>query len=276
MKSTAILVSKNDDYGKNLHARVVMSLTSLINNHDEVILVDWKTKNKNSIISNIKNKIPHSKKLKCIEVSDIFLQKKFPQISNYNIIESIGRNIGIRRAENEIIVSTNVDIITEPIDFKNLNKQSFYTVARRDVEENIHLGFNDYKSLYSFLLENKDKFPPKNKIFDENDKWSLVVCCGDYQVGYKNIWENIRGFEESIFFGCGIDSNVMKKASFYSKLEILNAYVFHLNHGKGGYLENNEIIPQISDQEKIIKNFQKTENSENWGMYDEEFEIEII
>ena len=45
MKKTAILTSKNDNYGENLHHRATMCLTSLIEHHDEVIFVDWKTKN---------------------------------------------------------------------------------------------------------------------------------------------------------------------------------------------------------------------------------------
>ena len=62
MKKTAILTSKNDNYGGNLHHRATMCLTSLIENHDEVIFVDWKTKDNNSIINNIKHNLPHHKK----------------------------------------------------------------------------------------------------------------------------------------------------------------------------------------------------------------------
>ena len=51
MKKTAILTSKNDNYGGNLHHRATMCLTSLIEHHDEVIFVDWKTKDGNRITS---------------------------------------------------------------------------------------------------------------------------------------------------------------------------------------------------------------------------------
>ena len=44
MKKSVILTSRNDDYGGNLHKRTTMALTSLIEHHDEVVFVDWKTK----------------------------------------------------------------------------------------------------------------------------------------------------------------------------------------------------------------------------------------
>ena len=64
MKSSVILSSRNDNYGGNLHKRTTMALTSMIENHDEVVFVDWKTKNGEGVISNIKHNLPHTKKLK--------------------------------------------------------------------------------------------------------------------------------------------------------------------------------------------------------------------
>ena len=64
MKKSVILTSRNDNYGGNLHKRTTMSLLSLIENHDEVIFVDWKTKNGEGVISNIKHNLPQNRKIK--------------------------------------------------------------------------------------------------------------------------------------------------------------------------------------------------------------------
>jgi hypothetical protein len=104
MKTSVILTSRDDNYGGNLHRRSSMSITSLIENHDEVIFVDWKTKNGEGLISKIKNDIPHTKKLKWIQVPKEFLIAKYPHFSDYTMIESIGRNVGIKRNENEFII----------------------------------------------------------------------------------------------------------------------------------------------------------------------------
>jgi hypothetical protein len=277
MKTTAILTSKNDNYGGNLHHRAIMCLTSLIENHDEVIFVDWRTKDNNSIINNIKYKLPHTKKLKSIQVSKEFLQEKYPSISRYSMIESIGRNVGIRRADGDYIISTNIDIISSPINHSILNEDIFYTVPRRDIDENFHLGLNSFSKLYETIWNNRDSYQQKNKIMGNSDVWSLINCCGDYQIGHRNVWEKMRGFEESILFGCGIDTNVMKKASFFSQIKTLDEhYVFHLNHGKSSDKDEDEELAPMSNQESIIQKFTNTENNDNWGMSNENLPIEII
>jgi hypothetical protein len=276
MKKTVVLTSRNDDYGGNLHKRTTMALTSLIEHHDEVIFVDWKTVNGEGVISNIKHNLPRTGKLKYVQVPKEFLKEKYSHISNYTIIESIGRNIGIRRATNDYIISTNIDIVTTPLDDSILNENTFYTVPRRDVDESFHLSFSNYQSLYNSLWENRDGYSPKERFETDDDKWSLINCCGDYQIGHKNVWNQMKGFEESVLFGCGIDTNVMKKASFYSDIKVLDHYVFHLNHGKGGNRDEDESVPPMSDQNEIIRDFTQTSNSENWGMYNEDLPIEII
>ena len=253
-----------------------MSLLSLIENHDEVIFVDWKTKNGEGVISNIKHNLPQTGKLKYIQVPKEFLKEKYPEIADYSMIESIGRNIGLRRASHDYIISTNIDIVTTPIEDSILKEDVFYTVPRRDVDESFHLSFNDYNSLYKSLWDNRDGYRTKERFKSETDKWSLINCCGDYQIGHKNIWNQMKGFEESILFGCGIDTNVMKKASLYSNIQVLDHYIFHLNHGKSGDRDEDELVPPMSDQNSIIRDFTNTSNPDDWGMYNENLPIELI
>lgn len=276
MKKSVILTSRNDNYGGNLHKRTTMVLLSLIENHDEVIFVDWKTKNGEGVISNIKHNLPQTGKLKYIQVPKEFLKEKYPEIADYSMIESIGRNIGLRRASHDYIISTNIDIVTTPLDDSILKEDVFYTVPRRDVEESFHLSFDDYQKLYSHLILNKDSFRAKERLESETDKWSLINCCGDYQIGHKNIWNQMKGFEESILFGCGIDTNVMRKASFYSNIQVLDHYIFHLNHGKSGDRDEDESVPPMSDQNSIIRDFTNTSNPDDWGMYNEDLPTELI
>ena len=40
MKLSAVVVTRNDDYGGNLNDRAIYCLNSLVNTFDEVILVD--------------------------------------------------------------------------------------------------------------------------------------------------------------------------------------------------------------------------------------------
>jgi hypothetical protein len=276
MRSSVVILTKNDDYGGNLFHRATMCINSLVENFDEVIVVDWKTQNNNSLISNIINKIPHEGKIKSIEVDKLLLQEKYPHLYQYKILDSIGRNIGIRRSTGDWIISTNIDIVTTPIDLSKLKTNTFYTSSRRDVAEHIHLNFENYESLKKFLWEKRDSFVDKPLIHNSSDRWSLVVCCGDFQAGTRDTWFRTKGFEESILHGCGIDSNIMKKASKVGSIEFIPYYHFHLNHNKHGILDAEEIQPPMSDQQEIIQNFEHTTNTENWGMFDEDFKIMVI
>jgi hypothetical protein len=55
------------------------------------------------------------------------------------MIESISRNIALRRTQNDYVISTNIDIVTTPLNNSALQENVFYTVPRRDVEESLHL-----------------------------------------------------------------------------------------------------------------------------------------
>lgn len=276
MKSSVVILTKNDNYGGNLSHRAKMCVNSLVENFDEVVIVDWKTRERKTLLSTFIDEVPHIGKIKSIEVSNDILKEKYPHLYQWNILEAVGRNIGIRRSTGDWIASTNVDIVTTPLDLNQLNPNEFYTSSRRDIDENFHLSVNDYPTLKSILWENRNSYHDKPIVQNSSDIWSLVVCCGDFQIGTRDVWMKFKGFEESVLFGCGIDSNIMKKASYHSEIKILPYYVFHLNHGKGGERFDGEQTPPMSNQHSIIQDFTQTTNSEEWGLINENFITEII
>lgn len=276
MKTSVVILAKNDNYGGNLTHRAKMCINSMVENFDEVVVVDWKTRNRNTLLSTIIDEIPHIGKIKSVEVSGELLKEKYPHLYQWNILESIGRNVGIRRTTGDWIASSNIDILTTPLEVSNLNPLSFYTTSRKDIEESFHLEQSNYQNLKSYLWENRNNYLSKPRIDSPMDKWSLVVCCGDFQIGHRDVWYKIKGFEESVLYGCGIDTNIMKKASNHAQIQILDYDVFHLNHGKGGDRFDGEETPPMSNQNSIIRDFVETTNSEDWGLINEDFITEII
>jgi len=276
MRSSVVILTKNDNYGGNLSHRAKMCVNSLVENFDEVVIVDWKTREGKTLLSTFIDEVPRVGKIKSIEVSSDLLKEKYPHFYQWNILEAVGRNVGIRRASGDWIASTNVDIVSTHLDFNNLNPNEFYTSSRRDIDEGFHTQFNNYTDLKTALWNNRDSYHDKPQVHNSTDVWSLVVCCGDFQIGTKKVWEQAKGFEESILFGCGIDSNIMKKASYFSDIKILPYYLFHLNHGKGGERFDGEQTPPMSNQTSIIQDFIETTNPDNWGLNDEDLSIEII
>jgi hypothetical protein len=279
-KISVVVTGRNDDYSGDLEKRMIPSLNSFIEEYEEIIYVDFNSEN-GSFIESIKNKISHKSKLRSITVTP----KDIDNISiNYKnkFIEVLARNIGIRRATGDFILSTNPDIICTYPNINNLDDKTMYVSARRDVPIELYSEFNG--NIKSFLLNKINFFQKKprvvdndgNPIWDPNDRWSVVVCCGDYQLAHKDIWHSIKGFEESAIGRCYADSNLMKKAALngYS-LKELDIPVFHLNHNTPKYIKNDKETPK-NCQVTYVQNFENTSNDNNWGFSNLIFKEEII
>lgn len=280
-KISVVVTGRNDDYSGDLHLRMIPSLNSFIEKYDEIIYVDFNSES-SSFIDNIKNYISHSKKLKSITVSPNDV-KNISSNFEGKFIEVLARNIGIRRATGDYILSSNPDVICDLPNFEDLNNTSMFVAARRDVPIELYTKFN-YDNIKPFLFNNINSFQKKprvvddngNPIWDPNDRWSVVVCCGDYQLAHKNVWYSIKGFEESAIGRCYADSNLMKKAALngYS-LKELDIPVFHLNHNTPKYIKNDKETPK-NCQVTYVQNFKNTSNDNNWGFNNLIFKEEII
>jgi len=270
-KISVVLMGRNDNYGDNLHHRAIHSLVNFITNYDEVIYVDWKSPNEISLIQDIKHYLPQTQKLKIFEVTKNDIIHNNPEYIDYSIVEVLGRNIGIRRASNDWILVSNIDIITPRIEIESYSKNILYTSARKNIPEETHLKFNMTQILNDYLEENHNNFETMPDsvvngvaVWDPGDVWSLVVGCGDCQFAHKDVWYGIKGFEEEAGGRCYADSNIMKKAALNYKIEKCFHPLYHLNHNNNKIKIEGEILP-INDRYHFVNNFTKTTNSENWG-----------
>ena len=270
-KISVVLMGRNDNYGDNLHHRAIHSITNFIINYDEVIYVDWKSPNNISLIQDIKNYLPQTQKLKVFEVTEHDITINNPEYLNYSIVEVLGRNIGIRRASNDWILVSNIDIITPRVDLEQYHKDTLYTSARKNIRESDHLDFSQTQELNDYLENNYHKFETMPDavingmaVWDPGDIWSLVVGCGDFQFAYKDVWYGIKGFEEEAGGRCYADSNVMKKAALKYKINKCTHPLFHLNHNSNKIKIEGEILP-LNNQQQFVTNFEKSTNTNNWG-----------
>jgi len=250
-KISVIVIGKNDDYGGNLSHRFTHCLNILTQSFDEIIYVDWKS-NGRSLIEEVIDNVKKKDNIKSYIVSEQDIQKNNPEYINYSIVEVLARNIGIRRATNDWILVTNVDVLIENFDLSQFNEHTLYTSARIDVPQEFHLNYNDSNELLNSVT---------------GDIWSLVVGCGDFQFAHKNVWHGIKGFEESCGGRCYADSNLMKKGALYFKIEKAKVPLYHLNHGNNKNSLPNEVLP-MNDRFVCVNNFTETLNSENWGWSD--------
>jgi hypothetical protein len=291
MKTSAVIVSRNDNYGGNLIERASYCINSSISTYDEVIYVDWNSEHR-SLLHDIKQNIKFKKNLyhfvidpenaKLLTGGDPHAQK---------CCEVLGRNIGLCRATGDWIVSTNIDIIapekqTLVEKIKTFNENCFYAITRIGVDlstiqdfnsQNGYTEYSEINFIRNFLMSTTIKERNFQEKLFSGDDYSIINCCGDFQIAHRNIWHTIRGMEEELIYPLYADTNVQKKAikhGFQLKA-IYDPPLFHINHGRGGGGFLDGINRKCNDHFRAIINQETTQNSETWGFSNIDIECEL-
>jgi len=291
MKLRAVVVTRNDNYGGDLNDRATYCLNSLINTFDEVILIDWNSPNNRPLLWDIDKNIKFRGNLKHIVITPEVASMLTNEDPHAQVCcETLGRNIGIRRATGDYIISTNIDVIAPRRDQlektinNDLNTNTFYTISRRHIEwkdiEGFHGGerkYDDWEELRNHLIENSEERKYEEKVVDGDD-YSIVNCCGDFQLAHRDIWSEIRGFEEELIYVLYSDTNVQKKAlkHGFELKAIYSPALFHIYHGKGGGGFLDGINRKTNDPYRAIMGQEKTQNSDTWGFGPIEMEYELL
>jgi hypothetical protein len=290
MKIGAVVVGRNDDY-KDIE-RGLIHFKSMLDTFDEVTYVDWNS-DSGSYFWLLKDKLPQTGKLKHFIIPKDVVSQIIPYPEAQKCNEGISRNIGIRRSECDWIVSTNLDIIVptrEQLEntIKNLNKNTFYTISRREAPKELVYkhGHENWKQIQIELNNNLTEPRIFSARVTPNDSFSLINCCGDFQLAHRNIWNSIKGFEENMIYACFVDTNIQKKAVLNGfGLEVLyNPPLFHIEHGayytkEDGTRTSSKTFSGDSkaynDKWRYVEYFTQTENTENWGLGNVDIEYEI-
>ena len=242
MKLSAVVISRNDNYGGNLTERSKYCLNSLVQAFDEVWYIDWNSPT-HSLLYDIYDDIEKTGRLNHIIInSSVAQEMSLYDPETQKCCEVLARNLGICRATGDVIVSTNIDVISptkkQLINFFNnsYNENTFYTISRRALllQDILNFKFNDIEKLHNEL---DDKYPERHlyeKVV-ENDDYSLINCCGDFQVANRKIWHEIRGFEEAMRYCLYTDTNVQKKSLMhgFNLKAVFQPAVFHITHEGG-------------------------------------------
>jgi hypothetical protein len=289
MKISAVIVSRNDGYGGHLNERATYCFNSAIDTYDEVIYVDWNSET-HSLLYDIKDNIQFKGNFKHIVITPeiaSLLTNHDPHAQK--CCEVLGRNIGLRRATGDYLVSTNIDIIHPKRDqleetIAQMDSKTFYTISRRHTDWNMikefhdgEIPFNKWKELREYLIINSEE-----RHFEEvtvsGDDYSIINCCGDYQISSKEVWNTIRGFEEDLIYSLFADTNVQKKAVMHGLglKALYSPALFHIEHGKGGGGFLDGINKKTNDHYRAILYQQETENLESWGFGNTEIEFEVF
>tara|TARA_R110001606_G_scaffold397738_2_gene575071 strand:+ start:118 stop:996 length:879 start_codon:yes stop_codon:yes gene_type:complete len=292
MKIASVTVNRNDGY-KDFE-RGIIHFKSMVETFDEVNYVDWNSPD-GSFIWEIDEKLPKTGRIKHYCIPSSTVNQIIFDANAQKCNEGISRNIAIRRSDADWIVSTNIDVIPPTRRelknlIKTLNKNTFYTVSRREAPKDlIQTNGKSLKNLREALINIPARhFPAK---VSPNDNFSLINCCGDFQIAHKSVWENIKGFEEEMIYACFIDTNIQKKAVINGcNLEVkYEPAIYHMEHGayftkedgtrvndnenKGAYKGDNKAY---NDVYSWVENFTTSKNNKNWGLFNIDIEVEVI
>lgn len=295
MRLSAVIVSRNDNYGGHLNSRATFCLNSMLDSFDEVIYVDWNSPEGKGPLTDDIEIVVNPERLKTIVVTPDDAKRLLGDAyaQSQKCCESLGRNIGIRRATGDYIVSTNIDNICArrsyieeaisqiprdsmatitrsgvPLDFVQKVKSQFGThQATRDMVTLI-AGVGSIRQSAMFHSNSVTKeileSCPKESWFNVG---SVIGNCGDFQIAHRDVWHSIRGFEESqtrrLFSDTLVQIKVIMNGGSVVALNL--PPVYHIDHDKD---------PSHTLNEK--KFYTKTENPETWGFSNENFEIRTL
>lgn len=283
-KITAVICGRNDNYGGFLNERATYSINSILDEVDEVIYVDWNGEDKPlTDVINIKNR----NKLKVIVVSPEKCKELMGE-ENYSrgqkMCEVLARNIGIRRANGDIIISTNPDVIFPKrylIDhmINSLQENEMITLTKHDVElkdldkqfsNNLNVemlpilyGINSIRNriMSPHISINKEIIEKYPKQY-HHTLASIICACGDFQIAHKTMWYKIKGFEESGIKRSYTDTQVQYKVIMAGGTVRASTFppVYHIEHER----DNN---PHLQNSMDMVET---TQNTNNWGFFDKD------
>lgn len=273
-KVSVVLGTRNDGYGDEAEKRFIFSINSMLENYDEVVVTDWNSPGPMTMIESVQEYITKTGRLKEVVVTEDDLRSL-----GYNTVIPISevhcRNIAMRRSSHTIILSSNPDVVpVSPITFP-VEDDRIYITRRRDTWDFKNYSLLEFEEFYNHVKANIYSWEEKPLIPNNSgDKWSKVVCCGDFQLASRNFWFKIRGFEEGMPFRSYSDTNVQLKAHIYGAgVQFSGATICHLNHSSHNMIVGGQEF--LNDDRKWVYEFTETENDDQWGAPDYKFEERV-
>jgi len=282
MKLSAVCCGRNDNYGGHLLESAVYSLNSMLQSFDEVIYVDWNTEEgKKTVAAELESKLTNVDRLRVIEVTPAQVKKIMGDAPAQPMCEVMARNVGIRRATGDVVVSTNIDIIAPPreqleLAFRDMKPGMMLTLAKHDVEledltkifgetvdvqERMPLVFGLWpmqKRLMSPHLAVTKDVLDANPVSSHHTLASVICACGDFQAAHRDTWHTIKGFEEEMKKRLYADTTVQYQVIMSGGVVYASNFppVYHIEHAR----YNSPDIANSPEMNPITK------NDDNWGL----------
>lgn len=253
---SVIVYGRNDNHGYQYNKRCSISLNALAqmltDPDDEICFVDYNTPNDlatlpESIHENLTQQAKD--KLRILRVRPE-LHKRYAGKTHLKVIESIARNIALRRSnpQNRWILSTNTDILLTPASAgKSLSHitadldDGFYQLPRYELPEYLWeaLFQSSKEAQHNIELLSNQAHAFHLNIATKFSNFMRYDNMGDFQLMLRDDLFKIDGFDERMLLGWTVDANICKR------LFLLRGQVDDLEDKLACYHCNHSRIPSI-------------------------------
>lgn len=274
---SVVIPTRNDNYGGNLLETAVATLNTMSITFGEVIVVDFGSET--PFYQPLKELIEPSTRYRNIRIITVPRSWVLEKTGNdQTMADTWARNIGLRRASGEYLLSSNIDIIPAPKDKHSwdtcLVSNKFWTSPKYMIDQpwvasQKEQGFS-WEEIQEQLLSNSTKGSYYRQPIHTADPWSKVSGCGDFQLGHRDVWYHpqVRGYEESMILRNYADSNLHKKVEVHANIPVEVAYDVHIFHQS----HHQPTGAAWNDPHPFLEGFCGTTNTEDWGFVYEQFE----
>lgn len=273
-----VVCSRNDDHGGNMVERANMFLAGLARHAQrhkfpiELILVEW---NPPADRPSLLNTLEWPKSLHYFQSKTITVPATVHEIIQHSdiipLFQYLAKNVGIRRAKGDFILSTNPDVLFDEELFcalATVKSGRTYRAIRHDMAiELLPRGMQ----LGEALLYCKERVIRRC----EGKAWRLHTdACGDFQMLTKDEWYALRGYPEWPIWSIHLDSYFLAQAAYAHGLweKVLPGCLYHLDHKASWATDPHygDDLPKKSLHEiqRLVTNFRKdhVENGARWGL----------
>jgi hypothetical protein len=282
---TIVATSRNDNHGEDLTLRTNAFLESVYHSAKnsglrvEVIVVEWNPPENQPNLYDVLLK-PDSSSNAVLRVITVPKEthNSFVNSKVIPLYQMIAKNVGIRRADSENILCTNVDILFSAEVFNWLKKNKvqkgkFYRANRCDIPAQV-LKIESYNDKMLFAKQNIIKRLGKSMnhealhlpdIFYVSSKLAALInfcivkawkiykkqnypyftldleACGDFTLMTKADWLDIDGYAELDMYSIHIDSMALWSCAVKEKKQVIlpkSCSVYHIDHKNGWESEN--------------------------------------
>jgi len=267
---TFVVVARNDNYGGDFLCRINTFTKNIINlceKHclpSELVVVEWNPPQDRPPIKNDISWPDIERKYCTIRIIEVpnEVHKRIPNPEKMHLFEYIGKNVGVRRARGEYILTTNPDTLfsDELIEFlamRKLSRKCFYRIDRHDVkmpipvetvENQLRYCQENVIRIYGYFWSYYDR-KTSGRYWRLRQARSLVgylnsririfpfaplhsSASGDFLLMHRDRWQIMRGFAELETQGNSqhIDSLAVRMAQLSGLRQIILKYPLRLYH----------------------------------------------